>query len=313
MPSPNPLKRRRYLVLGGRGFIGRHCVATLRKAGASVVIGSRRGNSAGRWALPFQHLCRVQDWRAVIASFDGVINCVGILRERPGQSYQRIHCDAPVALTRACAERSIRLLHISALGLDDPAGSRFIRSKRDGERAMLAIGGELIVLRPSLLEGADGYGARWLRRVARWPLYFPPRSADGRIAALQVDDLAEAVLRLLQVPVDTLAASAPGRICELGGTTTYDLCDYLHQLRPSTLKPAWIMPLPHSLSRALAHVCDLLHFSPFSYGHLELLGRDNVPRHNALPGLLGRAPSPIGLGAPVPRSSSNARPQPSSI
>ncbi len=313
MPTPNPLKRRRYLVLGGRGFIGRHCVATLRKAGASVVIGSRRGNSAGRWALPFQHLCRVEDWRAVIAGFDAIVNCVGILRERPGQSYQRIHHDAPAALARACAERSIRLLHISALGLDDPAGSRFIRSKRDGERAMLVVGGELIVLRPSLLEGADGYGARWLRRVARWPLYFPPRSADGRIAALQVDDLAEAVLRLLQLTVEKLTAHAPNRICELGGSTAYSLCDYLHQLRPNHLKPARVLALPHSLSRALAHVCDLLHFSPFSYGHLELLGRDNVPHHNALPALLGRAPSPIGPSAPAPQSNPTARPQPSGI
>jgi uncharacterized protein YbjT (DUF2867 family) len=313
MPTPTPLKRRRYLVLGGRGFIGRHCVATLRKAGASVVIGSRRGNSAGRWALPFQHLCRVEDWRAVIAGFDGVINCVGILRERPGQSYQRIHHDAPAALARACAERSIRLLHVSALGLDDPAGSRFIRSKRDGERAMLVVGGELIVLRPSLLEGADGYGARWLRRAARWPLYFPPQSANGRIAALQVDDLAEAVLRLLQLPAAELSTHAPGRICELGGNTAYSLCDYLHQLRPCTLKPARVLTLPHSLARILAHVCDLLHFSPFSYGHLELLGRDNVPRTNALPGLLGRDPSPIGPRMRAPRSTVAAGPQPSGV
>jgi NADH dehydrogenase len=273
-------------------------VAALRNDGASVVIGSRRGNHAGRWALPFQHLCRPEDWRAVIAGFDAVLNCVGILRERIGQSYQRVHSEAPAALAAACAERGIRLLHVSALGLDAAAGSRFIRSKRDGERAILAAGGEVILLRPSLLDGEGGYGARWLRRVARWPVYFPPQSATGRIAALQVSDLAAAVLRLLQMPSIELARHAPERICELGGSTAYTLCDYLRQLRSARLQPARVLAIPHWLTRGLAHLCDLLHFSPFSFGHLELLARDNLPRHNALPALLGRAPTPIGLPPP---------------
>lgn len=313
MSATGLLKRRRILVLGGRGFIGRHCVAALRQSGASVVIGSRRGNSAGRWALAFQRLCQTEDWRAVVAGFDAVVNCVGILRERLGQSYQRVHCRAPAALAAACAERGIRLLHISALGLDAPAGSRFIRSKRDGEDQILAAGGEVIILRPSLLDGDGGYGARWLRRVARWPVWFPPQSALGRIAALQVADLAAAVLRLLQLPSSELSRVAPGRICELGGSTAYSLCDYLQQLRPPQLRSARVIAIPHWLTRGLAHVCDLLHFSPFSYGHLELLGRDNLPRCNALPALLGHPPTAVGQPAPIPagaRLKPDSRPAP---
>ena len=49
--------------------------------------------------------------------------------------------------------------------------------------------------------------------------------------------------------------------------------------------------IPAPLARLGAHLCDLLHFSPYSYGHLELMRRDNMPRVNALPALIeiGRA------------------------
>ena len=60
-------------------------------------------------------------------------------------------------------------------------------------------------------------------------------------------------------------------------------------------RPALRIGIPRFVARFSAHLCDLLHFSPFSFGHLELLRRDNAPRENLLPVLLGRAPTPVGL------------------
>ncbi|MDH5455998.1 MAG: hypothetical protein OEY37_07995, partial [Gammaproteobacteria bacterium] len=50
------------------------------------------------------------------------------------------------------------------------------------------------------------------------------------------------------------------------------------------------LPIPGLLARAGAHLCDLFHITPFSFGHWELLQRDNVPAVNQLPELLRRAP-----------------------
>ena len=59
--------------------------------------------------------------------------------------------------------------------------------------------------------------------------------------------------------------------------------------------------MPAPLARLASHVCDLLHFSPFSFGHLELMRRDNLPRTNLLSALIGRAPAPVGRAyAPKP-------------
>ena len=49
------------------------------------------------------------------------------------------------------------------------------------------------------------------------------------------------------------------------------------------------------LARIVSHACDLAHFSPFSFGHLELLRRDNLPRPNLLPRLLGRESAPLAV------------------
>ena len=44
--------------------------------------------------------------------------------------------------------------------------------------------------------------------------------------------------------------------------------------------------LPATAARIASHACDALHVTPFSFGHLELLRRDNVPSPNLLPQLL---------------------------
>jgi hypothetical protein len=80
---------------------------------------------------------------------------------------------------------------------------------------------------------------------------------------------------------------------ELGGIASWTMAEYLKALRPESFPPAKVVPVPNWLARAVSHLCDLVHFSPFSFGHFELLQHDNVPRHNLLPMLLGHSPTPI--------------------
>ena len=84
---------------------------------------------------------------------------------------------------------------------------------------------------------------------------------------------------------------AQSRVFELGGTEAHRFKDYIRGLRAlQSSGRALAIPVPGILARLGAHLCDLLHFSPFSFGHWELLRKDNVPRVNRLPELLGRAP-----------------------
>lgn len=184
----------------------------------------------------------------------------------------------------------MRFVHISALGLEKPARSRFLTSKQAGEQGVRASGGDWIIARPSLLDGAGGFGAAWIRGIARLPFFVAPADARGRIAALDVGDLGEALARLALDDAESLGL-ATSRVFELGGVESWEFRDYIYALRRTyTQSRSWCLPIPGLLARAGAHLCDLFHITPFSFGHWELLQRDNVPAVNQLPELLRRAP-----------------------
>ena len=305
----------RVLVLGGAGFLGRHVVAALAARGHGVVIGSRDPKAAlalcratpGRPAWRSVHcerLIKAGKWDAMLDDVDAVVNCVGILRERGAATYERVHHLAVAALTADCARLAVRLIHVSALGLHAGASSRFISSKLRGEQALLDSSADVTIVRPSLLDGEGGYGARWLRAVARWPVHCVPADATGRIAVLAADDAGAAIAELCTKAGDEY------REVELGGTQWRTLEEHLAALRAALPRPpAIVVRMPALLARLASHVCDLLHVSPFSFGHLELLRRDNVPRMNALPLLLDRPPCgvPSSAGVKGDRGASSAR------
>jgi NADH dehydrogenase len=288
------------MVLGGTGFIGRHAAAALRARGHAVVIGTRHPKRALA-RLPaslkdcelreahFESLTTRYIWKPLLDDVDVVVNAVGILRERGGETYDRVHNMAPAALGEACARLGLRLVHVSALGLRPAARSRFLRSKLIAERKIMASGADYSIVRPALLDGAGGFGAAWLRRVAAWPVHFYPSDARGRMAPLDVRDLGEALAVLCE------RGGEGRREVELGGSARRTMVGYLGALRALHCeRPALRVPVPRLLARIASHLCDLLHFSPFSYGHLELMRRDNLPRVNMLTALIGRAPKPVG-------------------
>src|SRR5438105_1368432 len=136
------------LVLGGTGFIGRHIAIALIAQAHEVIIGTRHPGRTDK-QLPeplrgcakrparFERLSTQTAWEALIRDVDVVVNCVGILRERSGESYEQVHHRAPAALAGACARLSSkRLIHVSALGLCDDAKSGFLISKLRGEGAI---------------------------------------------------------------------------------------------------------------------------------------------------------------------------------
>ncbi len=286
----------RILVLGGAGFIGRHAVAALLDRQHEVIIGSRypegaahrlplQAHRCARRTVRFEQLLTADPWRPLLADIDVVLNCVGILRQRGAETYDKVHHVAPAALADACGIAAVRrLIHVSALGLQQRVTSRFLLSKRHGEAALQRRAFDCVIVRPSLLNGADGYGARWFRKVARWPVHFIPASSQGRVAPLDVDDLGVALAVLCELE------RLPSREIELGGAAHMTIREYLARLRVeqcgASAQPAMTIALPHWLARIGSHVCDLLHVTPFSFGHLQLMQHDNVPRVNHLAQLL---------------------------
>src|SRR5512139_820095 len=151
----------RVMVLGGTGFVGRHAAAALRARGHQVLIGTRHPRRALAKLPPALRDCELREihleslttryvWKPQLAGVDAVVNAAGILRERGGETYDRVHNMAPAALAQACERLGLRLIHVSMLGLRREARSRFLRSKLLAERAIAASSADYCIVRPSL-------------------------------------------------------------------------------------------------------------------------------------------------------------------
>ena len=277
------------LVLGGNGFIGSNIVAKLQLQGAEVIVTGRKSAlQSNQLEVKMQNMQQAGDWLPMINNFDAVINSVGILRERKAESYKDIHTYAVKSLAKACAQLNIRLIHISAIGLSANAKSGFITSKYLGEQAILVNGANAVIVRASLLDGEGGFGAKWFRRVASWPIQFVMQS-PGLVAPFQVSDLGQAAANLA---INNLKTP---NIVELGGSEILSITAYLQLLRLGSGKSkALQIKTPKWMVRLASHIFDVFALTPLSFGHFELMQGFNVPAKNWLPILLGRAPMLAG-------------------
>ncbi len=284
-------KRKNIMVLGGYGFIGRHVVHHLRELGHDVSVGTRKPNGRpDAIALPCHKINDVSELRLKLARFDVVINAVGILRQRVHESYDQVHHRFVACLADVCSELAIRLVHVSALGLNNPVNSRFLTSKRLGEAALKASAADWRIVRPSIIDGEGGYGAKWFRRLAAWPIHLAPANARGQLCPIHVIDLGEAIAKVALND----NSKTNQREFELGGEHKLDIFDYLTVLRGC--RPWFSLRVPSFLVRLASHIFDLLHITPLSFGHYELLQFDNCPKVNRLGELLHRRPRPLGPG-----------------
>lgn len=210
------------LVIGGNGFVGRHLAQACIADGHRVVRGVRHP-SAGDIGCDLVRDTDASRWAPRLDGFDAVAFCAGLLRAAP-RDLDAVHCLAPAAIAAACAKKRIAFLHVSMLGLDGAADTPYFRSKRAGEAAVRAANAAAIVVRPSLVHGADSPASRAMLAQSRLPVLLVP-AASGLVAPVHVDDLAELCALLL----GTLRSR--GCVVDCVGREDMAIAGYLQALR----------------------------------------------------------------------------------
>ncbi len=189
----------RVLVSGATGFIGAAVCAHLAQEGHTVVGAGRRKPkvqplSVDEWVCADFNTARKQDWLSVLDSIDVVVNCVGVLQDNPRESTRAAHVEGPGALFAACADAGVRrVIHFSAIGVDRHQVSGFSATKREGDRALMALPLEWVILRPSVVLGPAAFGASALfRGLAALPVLPAVRDA-GPLQVIALEDVTAAV------------------------------------------------------------------------------------------------------------------------
>jgi uncharacterized protein YbjT (DUF2867 family) len=205
-PSISAPRLSRVVVLGGSGFVGRALCRRLAAASpaTTVVLPTRRlGHAQALAVLPGVQL-RLADVHdpAALASLlegaDAVVNLVAILHGRPAD-FERVHVALPRTLAAACrAAGTGQLLHVSALGVGPLACSNYLRSKTAGEALVADAAPSVSVLRPSVIFGAEDRFIRLLAALQALAPVLPLAGSDARFQPVWVEDVADAVWRLLR-------------------------------------------------------------------------------------------------------------------
>ena len=284
------------LILGGCGFIGSAlCEKPVRLSHA------RHLQPLPTVEIVEADLYDDDQLARLVAGRDAVVNLIGILHGRE-QDFERVHAELPRRLALAClAAGTRRVIHMSALGVgrggEDPLGRPALDPHAAahhhhpiGEAALLQQPGLAVTcLRPSVVFGA---GDRFINLFATLQAFAPLVPLAGAAARFQpvwVEDLAEAILCVLDDP------ATAGQTLECAGPRVYTLAELVRLAGCWSGHRRWVWPLPSALAWPMAWCMEWMPGGP-------LMSRDNllsmeVPNvaSGHRPGLesLGITPTPL--------------------
>jgi uncharacterized protein YbjT (DUF2867 family) len=272
-------------VFGGSGFLGRHVVRALAKRGYRVRVAVRRPELAG-YLRPMGRVGQIHAVQANVRyphsvtaaarDADIVVNLVGILFERGNQRFDAVQARGAEAVALAAKAVGARLVHVSAIGADADAPSRYARAKADGEQRVLAALPDAAIMRPSIVFGPEDDFFNRFAALARLSPALPlPGGGQTRFQPVFVGDVAEMIARAVDGQVK------PGTTYELGGPDVRSFKELMQFVLATIERRRLLVPAPFGLMKLQATFLQFLPKPPLTPDQVELLKRDNVVADDA--------------------------------
>lgn len=291
------LNGRRVTVFGGSGFLGRYVVRALLAEGARVIVATpdprdgwflKTQGPLGQTAFAAADIRVPATVERAVAGSDMVINLVGVL----SGNMAAIHVDGARNVARAASVAGAKaLVHISAIGADPASPSAYGRTKGEGEAAVRAAFPDAVIVRPSLIAGAeDNFINRFAAMIKLLPVV-PVVCGDFLMQPVFVGDVAAAI-------VESLAQGVRGRTLEIGGPERLSMAGLFDWIGRATGYRRIQLPLPDAVSGAMARLTGWLPGAPITMDQFRMLQSDNVVTGEDGLRTLGLTATPIESVAP---------------
>ncbi len=193
--------------------------------------------------------------RRFLDGVDSIVHVAGAVKARQPSGFRIANVEGTRHLLLAAREAApmARLIHISSLAAREGDLSPYARSKRDSEESVRNFAGDRpwTILRPPVIYGPGDRELLPLFRMASRGIFFYPAARRARLAFLHVDDLASAILALLETE------EPANRILEIDdGSGGHDWTEIAgafaaavgHDLRPRRLSYPLVLPFAAATS-----------------------------------------------------------------
>ena len=298
------MKQKIATIFGASGFIGRHLIRRLTEKDFRIIVATRSpylhghlkplGNP-GQIDLEKVNLFEEENLRTLIKNSDVVINLVGILYENKKQKFEDIHVKFPALLSKLCNEQNIKkLVHISALGINETANSQYMQSKLKGEKNILNNFNRSVILRPSIIFGPED---KFFNQFASLAEFFPALPLIGGgltyFQPIYVGDVVKSIVTILE------KEEINKNIYELGGPQTFTFKELMEILLRQIKKKRFLVPIPFLFAKFQAKILQLLPKPLLTTDQVEMLKYDNIVT-NKYPTLKDLKISPKTLESVLP-------------
>ena len=296
-------------IYGGSGFIGRYIARRMAKEGWRVRIAVRRPNEA-LFVKPYgvvgqvePVLCNIRDDKSVASALRGadvVVNCVGLLQEKAKNTFKSVQNEGGGRIARlAVSEGVVRIVHVSAIGADINADSDYAKSKAMGEANILKHMPNAVILRPSIVFGAEDQFFNRFASMARFGPVLPIVGAETKFQPVSVDDVAEAAV------LGITGIAKPG-IYELAGPDQDTFRGLMYRMLKVIQRRRLVLDVPMFMARLMAASFEMgnkLTFGiapvPMTRDQVKSLSVDNVPS-GEFPGFEELGIEPVSMVSVLP-------------
>jgi len=280
--EPNEVHNKPKLVtvFGGSGFVGRAVVASLTKRGYRVRVAVRKPDAA-YYMAPLGNVGQIQMLQAnvrnrasverAIIGADHVINLVGILSESGKQRFNAVQVLGAKNIAEATKAAGLKLTHLSSLAADANSASDYARTKAEGEKAILSVLPDTVILRPSIIFGHEDRFFNRFANMARFSPFLPViGGGETKLQPVYVGDVAEAVARAVDGKLTA------GTVYELGGPDVQPFKHWMKDMLGVIARKRIIVSMPFWIARIQASVLGLLPNPLLTNDQVTLLKSDNV-------------------------------------
>ena len=269
------------LVTGGTGFVGSNIVRLLVKKGQKVRCLVRESSPRNVLDGLDVEFCTgdilVPDTlKETLQDIDTVIHLVGIIKEIGGATFERIHTEGTKNVLEAARNAEIKkYIHMSALGTRSGGLSRYHKTKWLAEEAVRNSGLKYVILRPSIICGADdefvNMFAKMIRQTFITRIIPVIGKGESRMQPIYVGDVAHC---FVEAAINENISNKTYEIC---GPDAISFNEILDTIMKVMQKARFKIHLPMSMFKPLAFLMEkTLKDPPLNRDQLIMLREDNV-------------------------------------